>query len=49
MAEPSQREIEAVTDAIIDVILDAGASIDFEVQPVALAAIAALDKVRNGE
>ena len=41
-------DVEAVTTAIIGAIIDSGGSIDFKVQPVAIAAISALDRVRKG-
>lgn len=46
--DPDPREVEVVTEAMIDVIIDAGGSIDFKVQPVARAAIAALGRLREG-
>ena len=43
-----EREVDAVTSAIIDAIIGSGGSIDFKVQRVAGAAISALDRVRKG-
>ena len=44
---PTADEVQAVTAAIIDKIIDAGGTIDFKVQPVARAAILALDTLRS--